>query len=93
MSPLTRPAAFPAIIEFVLPDRLLESMRPYLELMRVHKACLLHHLHNTLPDTKHQPTGTKLMFWPFGSLPLVREAIPYLRNSMGCNNGCLSHKR
>lgn len=44
-----------------------EPMRPYLELIRLEKVRVLKTTRAAFVHALRQPTGIKLMFWPFGA--------------------------
>lgn len=84
MSISTPPAKFPLNLA---PS----SLKPYLELIRLEKVGLvlptIHYRHNLLPSG--QPTGTILMFWPFG-----KQAVACLDHSFswsGCGHSLGPH--
>lgn len=68
-------------------------IRPYLELIRLEKVCSSCRIMRCVAHLS-QPTGTILMFWPFGELSKVFEwySSHIKHYSMGFDNGCVRYR-
>lgn len=50
-----------------------QYVQPYVGLMRLEKVDFSLHTFRRVANDTHQPTGTFLIFWPFGELPKSRQ--------------------